>query len=76
MPGVSLKPFDLLANAVRAKEIAVVLVRYGFAEIIEQIVNTTQMVSRAIESAIVPIYSGNVEEMMGVLVGQDKSQFH
>jgi ubiquinone biosynthesis protein len=37
MPGVSLKPFDLLANAVRAKEIAVVLVRYGFAEIIEQI---------------------------------------
>ena len=37
MPGVSLKPFDLLANVVRAKEIAVVLVRYGFAEIIEQI---------------------------------------
>ena len=37
MPGVSLKPFDLLANAVRAKEIVVVLVRYGFAEIIEQI---------------------------------------
>src|SRR5664279_1103501 len=37
MAGVSLKPFDLLANAVRAKEIAVVLVRYGFAEIIEQI---------------------------------------
>jgi ubiquinone biosynthesis protein len=37
MPGVSLKPFDLLANAVRAKEIAVVLVRHGFAEIIEQI---------------------------------------
>jgi DNA-binding IclR family transcriptional regulator len=42
-------------------------------EIIEQIVNTTQIVSRAIESAIVPIYSGNVEEMMGVLVGQSKS---
>jgi ubiquinone biosynthesis protein len=37
MSGVSLKPFDLLANAVRAKEIAVVLVRHGFAEIIEQI---------------------------------------
>jgi ubiquinone biosynthesis protein len=37
MPGVSLKPFDLLANAMRAKEIAVVLVRHGFAEIIEQI---------------------------------------
>jgi ubiquinone biosynthesis protein len=37
MAGVSLKPFDLLANAVRAKEIAVVLVRHGFAEIIEQI---------------------------------------
>ena len=37
MSGVSLKPFDLLANAVRAKEIAVVLARYGFAEIIEQI---------------------------------------
>jgi ubiquinone biosynthesis protein len=37
MPGVSLKPFDLLANAVRAKEIVVVLVRHGFAEIIEQI---------------------------------------
>ena len=37
MPGVSLKPFDLLANAVRAKEIAIVLVRHGFAEIIEQI---------------------------------------
>ena len=37
MPGVSLKPFDLLANAVRAKEIAVVLVRHGFAGIIEQI---------------------------------------
>ena len=37
MSGVSLKPFDLLANAVRAKEIVVVLVRHGFAEIIEQI---------------------------------------
>ncbi|HUJ45197.1 MAG TPA: AarF/UbiB family protein [Opitutaceae bacterium] len=37
MPGVSLKPFDLLANAVRAKEIVLVLVRHGFAEIIEQI---------------------------------------
>ncbi|MFA5058197.1 MAG: AarF/UbiB family protein, partial [Opitutaceae bacterium] len=37
MSGVSLKPFDLLANAVRAKEIAIVLVRHGFAEIIEQI---------------------------------------
>lgn len=37
MPGVSLKPFDLLVNAMRAKEIAVVLVRHGFAEIIEQI---------------------------------------
>jgi len=37
MPGVSLKPFDLLANAMRAKEIAVVLVKHGFAEIIEQI---------------------------------------
>jgi ubiquinone biosynthesis protein len=37
MPGVSLKPFDLLANAMRAKEIAVVLVRHGFAEVIEQI---------------------------------------
>jgi ubiquinone biosynthesis protein len=37
MPGVSLKPFDLLANALRAKEIVIVLVRHGFAEIIEQI---------------------------------------
>jgi len=37
MPGVSLKPFDLLANAMRAKEIAIVLVRHGFAEVIEQI---------------------------------------
>jgi ubiquinone biosynthesis protein len=37
MPGVSLKPFDLLANAMRAKEIVTVLVRHGFAEIIEQI---------------------------------------
>ncbi len=37
MPGVYLKPFDLLANVVRAKEIAVVLVRHGFAEVIEQI---------------------------------------
>ena len=37
MSGVYLKPFDLLANAVRAKEIVVVLVRHGFAEIIEQI---------------------------------------
>ena len=37
MPGVSLKPFDLLANVVRAKEIVVVLVRHGFAGIIQQI---------------------------------------
>ncbi len=37
MPGVTLKPFDLLANAMRAKEIVVVLVRHGFAEVIEQI---------------------------------------
>jgi ubiquinone biosynthesis protein len=42
MPGASpkplyLQPFYLLANAVRAKEIVVVLVRYGFAEVIEQI---------------------------------------
>jgi ubiquinone biosynthesis protein len=37
MPGVYLKPFDLLANTVRVKEIVVVLVRHGFAEIIEQI---------------------------------------
>jgi len=37
MPGVYLKPFDLLANAVRAKEIAVVCVRHGFVEVVEQI---------------------------------------
>ena len=37
MPGVSFKPFDLLANTVRVKEIVVVLVRHGFAEVIEQI---------------------------------------
>ena len=37
MPGVSFKPFDLLANTVRVKEIVVVLVRHGFAGIIEQI---------------------------------------
>ena len=37
MPVVSLKPFDLLANAVRAKEIVTVLVRHGFADLIEQI---------------------------------------
>ncbi len=37
MPGVSFKPFDLLANTVRVKEIVVVLVRHGFAGTIEQI---------------------------------------
>jgi len=46
------------------------------AEIIEQVTNTTKMISRAIESAIVPIYAGNIEEMMNVLIGQNKSQFH
>ncbi len=45
-------------------------------EIIEQVTNTTKMTSRAIESAIVPIYSGNIEEMMNVLIGQNKSQSH
>lgn len=37
MPVVSLKPFDLLANVVRAKEIVSVLARHGFADLIEQI---------------------------------------
>jgi len=41
-------------------------------EIVEQVTNTTKLISRAIETAIVPIYSGNVEEMMKVLVGQSK----
>jgi DNA-binding IclR family transcriptional regulator len=40
------------------------------AEIVEQVANTTKLIGRAIESAIVPIYSGNFEEMMRVLVGQ------
>jgi ubiquinone biosynthesis protein len=31
------KPFDLLANAVRAKEIAGVLARHGFADLLEQL---------------------------------------
>jgi len=42
------------------------------AEIVEQVINSTKLISRAIESAIFPIYSGNVEEMMKVLVGQTK----
>ena len=42
------------------------------AEIVEQVTNTTKLIGRAIESAIVPIYSGNVEEMMRALVGQNK----
>jgi DNA-binding IclR family transcriptional regulator len=42
------------------------------AEIVEQVANTTKLIGRAIESAIVPIYSGNFEEMMRVLVGQNK----
>lgn len=32
-----MKPFDLLANAVRAKEIAAVLARHGFADLLEQL---------------------------------------
>jgi DNA-binding IclR family transcriptional regulator len=39
------------------------------AEIVEQVTTTTKILGRAIESAIVPIYSGNIEEMMSVLVG-------
>ncbi len=39
-------------------------------EIAEQVMNTTKLISRAIESAIIPIYSGDVEEMMDVLVGK------
>ena len=46
------------------------------AEIVEQVTDTTKLISKAIELAIFPIYSGNVEEMMRVLVGQNKSQFH
>jgi IclR family KDG regulon transcriptional repressor len=42
------------------------------AEIVEQVTNTTKLIGRAIESAIVPIYSGNTEEMMRVLLGQSK----
>ena len=38
----------------------------------ELVTDTTKLIGRAIESAIVPIYSGNVEEMMRVLVGQVK----
>jgi ubiquinone biosynthesis protein len=37
MSGVSFKAFDLLANTVRVKEIVVVLVRHGFAGIIQEI---------------------------------------
>ena len=39
------------------------------AQIVEQVTTTTKILGRAIESAIVPIYSDNVEEMMSVLVG-------
>jgi len=42
------------------------------AEIVERVTNTTKAISRAIESAIVPIYSGNVEEMTRALVGQNR----
>jgi hypothetical protein len=40
------------------------------------VASTTKLISRTIELAIFPIYSNNVEEMMRVLVGQNKSQFH
>ena len=42
------------------------------ADIVELVTGTTKLIGRAIESAIVPIYSGNIEEMMRVLVGQIK----
>jgi DNA-binding IclR family transcriptional regulator len=42
------------------------------AEIVEQVTITTKLVGRTIESAIVPTYSGNIEEMMRFLVGQTK----
>jgi DNA-binding IclR family transcriptional regulator len=43
------------------------------AEIVEQVTDTTKLIGRAIESVIVPIYSGNFEEMMRVLIGPTKS---
>jgi IclR family KDG regulon transcriptional repressor len=42
------------------------------AQIIEQVTNTTKLISRLIQSEIVPIYAGNVGEMMKVLVGPGK----
>jgi DNA-binding IclR family transcriptional regulator len=42
------------------------------AEIVAQVTNTTKIIGRAIDSAIVPIYSGNIEEMMRVIVGQTR----
>ena len=42
------------------------------AGIIEQVTNTTKLISRLIQSEIVPIYAGNVGEMMKVLVGPGK----
>ncbi len=44
------------------------------AEIVVQVLNTTKLISRAIESAIVPTYSGNIEEMMRVLVGNPHAE--
>ncbi len=45
------------------------------AQIAERVTDTTKLISRAIESAVVPIYSGSIEEMMRVLVGQVTPRF-
>jgi len=43
------------------------------AEITEQVMSTTKLISRLIQSEIVPIYAGNVGEMMKVLAGPGKT---
>jgi IclR family transcriptional regulator, KDG regulon repressor len=41
-------------------------------EIIEQVTTTTKLISRLVQSEVVPIYAGDVSEMIKVLVGPDK----
>ncbi len=49
-----MKPFDLLSNAVRAKEIFTVLARHGFADLLNQIELPTGVWARFVPKATTP----------------------
>ena len=42
------------------------------AEVVQHVTDTTRLIGKAIQSEIVPIYLGNTEEMMRVLIGSTR----